>query len=73
MNWQRRLLDLVDKKQSALVIAPTSSGKTFISYYIMKLVLEELSEHLSVARAFETLIDCGVNHRNVVCREVLAR
>lgn len=35
--------------------------------------LEELSEHLSVARAFETLIDCGVNHRNVVCREVLAR
>lgn len=35
--------------------------------------LEELSEHLSVARAFETLIECGVNHRNVVCREVLAR
>ena len=35
--------------------------------------LEELAEHLSVARAFETLIECGVNHRNVVCREVLAR
>ncbi len=38
-----RLLDLVDCKRSALVIAPTSSGKTFISYYIMKLVLEERS------------------------------
>jgi hypothetical protein len=38
-----RLLDLVDQKRSALVIAPTSSGKTFISYYIMKLVLEERS------------------------------
>jgi replicative superfamily II helicase len=37
------LLDLVDDRKSALVIAPTSSGKTFISYYIFKVVLEEKS------------------------------
>merc|ERR1712000_76776 len=39
--WQRELLDIVDSKQSALVVAPTSSGKTFISYYTMKQVIEE--------------------------------
>ena len=39
----RRLLDIVDSRRSALVIAPTSSGKTFVSFYIMKLVLREQS------------------------------
>jgi len=39
-KWQRQLLDIVDSKQSVLVVAPTSSGKTFISYYTMKQVLE---------------------------------
>jgi hypothetical protein len=38
-KWQRDLLDIVDQKDSALVCAPTSSGKTFISYYAMKQVL----------------------------------
>jgi hypothetical protein len=38
-EWQHKLLDIVDGGNSALVIAPTSAGKTFISYYVMKRVM----------------------------------
>jgi len=40
-KWQKNLLDVVDARGSVLVVAPTSSGKTFISWYTMKRTLEE--------------------------------
>ncbi|XP_034236098.1 probable ATP-dependent RNA helicase DDX60 isoform X2 [Thrips palmi] len=39
--WQVELFDIIDKKQSAVVIAPTSSGKTYASYYCMEQVIRE--------------------------------
>ena len=38
-NWQRELLNAVDHNDSVIISAPTSSGKTFISYYVMENVL----------------------------------
>jgi len=46
-KWQRDLLDIVDDDESALVVAPTASGKTFIGYYVMDKVLRE--DHDGVA------------------------
>ena len=46
--WQRRVLDEIDARRSLLVIAPTSAGKTFISFYAMKQVLESTDNDVLV-------------------------
>ncbi|KOS20292.1 putative helicase [Escovopsis weberi] len=46
--WQRKVLDSIDADNSLLVLAPTSAGKTFISFYAMKKVLEESDDGVLV-------------------------
>jgi len=47
-RWQRDLLDIVDDERSALVVAPTASGKTFIGYYVMDRVLRADNDGVAV-------------------------
>ncbi|KHE88629.1 hypothetical protein GE21DRAFT_6037 [Neurospora crassa] len=46
--WQRKVLDAIDENKSLLVIAPTSAGKTFISFYAMRKVLEANNDDVLV-------------------------
>lgn len=38
-GWQRKVLDSLDEDKSIFVVAPTSAGKTFISFYAMERIL----------------------------------
>ncbi|KAI0310815.1 hypothetical protein OF83DRAFT_1252292 [Amylostereum chailletii] len=47
--WQREVLDCLDQKDcSVLVVAPTSAGKTFISFYAMERVLRDSDDGILV-------------------------
>jgi hypothetical protein len=47
-TWQVQLLDAVDAKRSVIVVAPTSAGKTFISFYAMERVLRDSNDGILV-------------------------
>jgi hypothetical protein len=46
--WQRDVLDAIDEDKSLFVVAPTSAGKTFISFYAMKKVLQASNDDVLV-------------------------
>ncbi|PHH83095.1 hypothetical protein CDD82_3630 [Ophiocordyceps australis] len=46
--WQRDVLDAIDANRSLFVVAPTSAGKTFISFYAMKKVLQSSDDGVLV-------------------------
>ena len=67
-DWQVRLLNVVDRDDSALVCCPTSSGKTFICYYAMEKILR--SPNLNDMIVF---ISPNKALGNQVCAEIYAR
>ena len=50
-GWQFDLLELIDQERSALVVVPTSGGKSFVSFYAISKALQRIeSEKLSIGQ-----------------------
>ncbi|KAL8725684.1 MAG: hypothetical protein Q9166_007198 [cf. Caloplaca sp. 2 TL-2023] len=47
-GWQRKVLDELDADRSIFIVAPTSAGKTFISFYAMEKVLRRNDDSILV-------------------------
>ncbi|KAL8648795.1 MAG: hypothetical protein Q9226_005845, partial [Calogaya cf. arnoldii] len=47
-GWQRKVLDELDADRSIFVVAPTSAGKTFISFYAMEKILRRNDDSILV-------------------------
>lgn len=47
-GWQRKVLDELDAQRSVFVVAPTSAGKTFISFYAMEKILRSNDDSILV-------------------------
>lgn len=47
-GWQRKVLDELDADNSVFVVAPTSAGKTFISFYAMEQILRANNDDILI-------------------------